>query len=148
MFAKYLHGLGHMTSKELDLYFEYFHKLNEGIRQPDKVICLVVDDVRVLMKRIATRAREMEKSISAEFLRGLNGYYQALPQVLRSKYGIEVLTIDVSNVDIRSAGGKADFLERVGQFVEGPEAAGRRQAPAIVSASRRVSAKSRAGARR
>src|SRR6266571_1176540 len=47
VFAKYLHGLGHMSRQELDLYFEYFHKLNEGIRQPDQVICLTVDRVQV-----------------------------------------------------------------------------------------------------
>ncbi|MDH4261326.1 MAG: deoxynucleoside kinase, partial [Gammaproteobacteria bacterium] len=28
IFAKYLHGLGHMDNRELDLYFEYFDRLN------------------------------------------------------------------------------------------------------------------------
>ncbi|MCK5688872.1 deoxynucleoside kinase, partial [Myxococcota bacterium] len=30
IFAKYLHGLGHMTDNELDLYLEYFERLNRG----------------------------------------------------------------------------------------------------------------------
>jgi len=37
IFAKYLHGLGHMTNKELDLYFEYFQRLTSGIVRPASV---------------------------------------------------------------------------------------------------------------
>jgi deoxyadenosine/deoxycytidine kinase len=118
VFAKYLHGLGHMTRQELDLYFEYFHKLNSGVRQPDKVICLVVDDVKVLQDRIMKRGRAEEAGISKDFLRGLNGYYQAMPSILKSKYRMDVLTVDVKDVDIRSASGKATFLDHVGTFLE------------------------------
>lgn len=117
VFAKYLHGLGHMTNAELDLYYEYFRKLNQTIRQPDKVICLVVDDVKVLSRRIQTRGRAEEKGISRDFLRGLNGYYQAMPAILREKYKVDVLTVDVSRVDIRAPEGKAQFLDEVGRFL-------------------------------
>ena len=55
IFAKYLHGLGHMTDDELELYFEYFERLNRGIRQPDKVICFQCSEVNVLMNRIRKR---------------------------------------------------------------------------------------------
>ena len=45
IFAKYLHGLGHMTDAELQLYLEYFQRLAREIQQPDKVICFDVPDV-------------------------------------------------------------------------------------------------------
>ncbi len=34
IFAKYLHGLGHMTDSELELYFDYFKRLSKHISHP------------------------------------------------------------------------------------------------------------------
>ncbi len=101
IFAKYLHGLGNMTDQELDLYFEYFQRLTKTIAHPQKVICFDVPSVDVLLARIRTRGREEEKGIQQAFLRGLNGYYATFPMVLSGKYGIDVLTLDVS---LRSMG--------------------------------------------
>ncbi len=117
IFAKYLHGLGNMTDAELDLYFDYFQRLSKSIARPDKVICFDVPEVGVLLKRIKTRGREEEKGIQSQFLRGLNGYYASFPQVLQSKYGIDCLTLDVTALDIRSGGGRDDFLEQVTDFI-------------------------------
>ena len=100
IFAKYLHGLGNLTDDELQLYFEYFDRLNTGIRQPDRIICFQCSDYNVLMDRIRRRGRKEEQSIPAEFLEGLNGYYSAFPQSVRSKYGIKVMTFDVTHFDI------------------------------------------------
>jgi deoxyadenosine/deoxycytidine kinase len=115
VFAKYLHGLGHMDDRELDLYFEYFHKLNRSVAQPDKVIVLEVGTVDVLSSRIRHRGRAEEQGISHDFLKGLAGYYTTLPSVCRTKYKIDTLVVDVSTVDIRGAGREA-FLDRVGTF--------------------------------
>jgi len=117
IFAKYLHGLGHMEDRELDLYFEYFHRLNKDLHKPDKVICFHVPDVDVLLGRIRTRGRVEESAIPADFLRGLNGYYSTFPQVCRNKYGIDTLTIDVSKTDIRHAEGRQQFLAEVERFL-------------------------------
>lgn len=117
IFAKYLHGLGHMTNSELDLYFEYFQRLARGISQPDKVICFQVPQVEVLIQRIRERGRQEEKNIDPEFLRGLNGYYQSFPLVLQKKYGIHCLTFDVSVLDIRSGKGRDEFLDRVTTYL-------------------------------
>jgi deoxyadenosine/deoxycytidine kinase len=119
IFAKYLHGLGHMTDSELDLYFEYFQRLSRNVAQPDKVICFDVPDVSVLLQRIRVRGRIEEKGIDQRFLRGLNGYYASFPQVLQNKYGIDCLTLDVTSLDIRSGRGREEFLDQVTTFIAG-----------------------------
>lgn len=117
IFAKYLHGLGHMTDSELDLYFEYFQRLSRNIAHPDKVICFDVPKVDVLLSRIRVRGREEEKGIQTAFLRGLNGYYASFPEVLQTKYGIQCLTLDVSTLDIRTNPGREEFLDRITTFI-------------------------------
>ncbi len=117
IFAKYLHGLGHMTDEELDLYFDYFQRFNAQVSQPDKVILLHTPDVNVLLRRIAQRGREEESGITAEFLRGLNGYYDSFATVANNKYTHDVLTIDVTDRDIRQGEGRRRFLEEVHAFL-------------------------------
>ncbi|MBK7860611.1 MAG: deoxynucleoside kinase [Archangiaceae bacterium] len=116
IFAKYLHGLGNMTDAELDLYFDYFKRLSKEIAHPDKVICFDVPKVDVLLKRIRSRGRDEEKGIQSTFLRGLNGYYGTFPMVLSNKYGIETLTVDVTELDIRDGVGREHFLDKVSDF--------------------------------
>jgi deoxyadenosine/deoxycytidine kinase len=94
IFAKYLHGLGFMTDSELELYFEYFQRLTRTIKHPQKVICFDVPS-----------------------LRGLSGYYATFPMVLQGKYGIDVLTFDVTSLDIRTGRGRDQFLDTVSAFL-------------------------------
>lgn len=117
IFAKYLHGLGHMSDDELQLYLEYFHRLNRGVRQPDKVIYLQCHDVDTLMRRIQVRDRREERGIPADFLAGLNGYYAAFPQVLKSKYGLEVMTFDVTHFNVHDPSQAEAFLALVDPFI-------------------------------
>lgn len=117
IFAKYLHGLGNMTDDELDLYFDYFKRFNENVRQPDKVLLLHTPDVNVLLRRIAERGREEESGITTEFLRGLNGYYETFEQVAQRKYDLEVLKIDVTDRDFRRGEERTIFLEEIHEFL-------------------------------
>jgi len=117
IFAKYLHGLGHMSNKELDLYYEYFQRLSRNITPPDRVICFSVGSVEVLLDRIRTRGRQEERGIQSQFLLGLNGYYTSFPHVLQEKYGVECLSVDVSTQDIRRGKGREEFLDRVSTFL-------------------------------
>lgn len=117
IFAKYLHGLGHMSDDELQLYLEYFDRLNRGVRQPDKVIYLQCHDVDTLMRRIQVRDRKEERGIPADFLSGLNGYYAAFPQVLKSKYGLEVMTFDVTHFNVHDPSQAEAFLALVDPFI-------------------------------
>jgi deoxyadenosine/deoxycytidine kinase len=117
IFAKYLHGLGHMSDAELDLYFEYFQRLTQKIVKPDKVICFETPDVNLLLERIRTRGREEEKGIDEQFLRGLNGYYATFPMVLRNKYGVDCLRLDAAELDLRTQEGQRRFLEQIDSFL-------------------------------
>ncbi|MCC7110119.1 MAG: deoxynucleoside kinase [Deltaproteobacteria bacterium] len=117
VFAKYLHGLGNMSNDELDLYHEYFERLNRQLHKPDKTICFVVPQVDTLLERIRMRGRAEEKDIPHSFLEGLNGYYTAFPSILAQKYGVDVLKVDVTHTDIRNGDGKARFLDEVSAFL-------------------------------
>ncbi len=113
IFAKYLHGLGNMTDDELKLYLEYFDRLNRHLIRPDLIIFLQVDDVHILLDRIRKRGRVEEQGITADFLQGLGGYYVSFPQVCWKKYGVEVMTFNVSKVDIRESQGKQQLLSAI-----------------------------------
>jgi deoxyadenosine/deoxycytidine kinase len=113
IFAKYLHGLGFMDNRELELYFEYFHRLNRDIVHPDLIVILEVDHVSTLLDRIRQRGRQEESAIDESFLAGLNAYYSTFPQVCQKKYGIPICQIAVERLDIRSPEGKKTFLQEV-----------------------------------
>jgi deoxyadenosine/deoxycytidine kinase len=113
IFAKYLHGLGFMNDRELDLYFEYFHRLNRDLLHPDLIVILEVEHVSTLLGRIRRRGRQEESGIDESFLAGLNAYYSTFPQVCRKKYGIPICRIAVERLDIRSPEGKKAFLQEV-----------------------------------
>lgn len=110
IFAKYLHGLGNMTDEELNLYFDYFERLNKNLIRPDLIIFLQIDDINILLDRIRKRGRKEEQGITADFLKGLGGYYISFPQVCQNKYDIKVITYNVTNTDIRSDAGKQKFI--------------------------------------
>jgi deoxyadenosine/deoxycytidine kinase len=118
IFAKYLHGLGFMDDRELDLYFEYFNRLNRDLTRPDLIIILEVDRVETLLNRIRTRGREEEREIDDAFLIGLNAYYSTFASVCQRKYKIPVHRVNVERLDIRSPEGKKTFLANVERRLE------------------------------
>ncbi|MEO1481031.1 MAG: deoxynucleoside kinase [Myxococcota bacterium] len=120
IFAKYLHGLGKMTDEELQLYLEYFERLNRHTRQPDKVLYLQCHDVDTLLLRINNRGRREEAGMDPEFLEGLNGYYRALPQMLKSKYGLDVMTFDVTHFNVHDEAQADAFMALVEPFLAAP----------------------------
>jgi deoxyadenosine/deoxycytidine kinase len=130
IFAKYLHGLGHMTDDELQLYLEYFERLNRGVRQPDKIIYLQCQDVDVLLRRIEKRGRREEQGLAREFLAGLNGFYSAFPQVVKSKYGIEIMTFDVTHFDVHDPKQADAFVALVEPFIHGKDTTDKQERPA------------------
>lgn len=118
VFAKYLHGLGHMQDRELELYFEYFHRLNRDLQLPDKIVFIGVPSVETLLGRIHQRGRQEESDMQVQFLTGLNAYYSTFPQVCRNKYGVQVMEWDGTVEDIRAGAGRERFLDQVSSFLE------------------------------
>ncbi len=112
IFAKYLHGLGNMTDSELDLYLEYFRRLTHDVRQPDLVIFLKGDE-ETSMERIQVRGRKEEAGITLEFLAGLRAYYDTFEGVARQKYNLNLLTIDLQTLDMRTPEGEAQLVNAV-----------------------------------
>ena len=118
IFAKYLHGLGFMHDRDLDLYFEYFHRLNRELLHPSLILMLSVERVSTLLERIRVRGRKEESGIDEAFLAGLNAYYSTFPQVCRKKYGIPIYEINVERLDIRSSEGQTIFLNEVARALK------------------------------
>ena len=115
IFAKYLHGLGFMDDRELDLYFEYFHRLNRDLLHPDLILMLGVEHVSTLLERIRKRGRKEESGIDATFLAGLNAYYSTFPQVCQPKYGIPIHADRRGKAGHPLRGGKEGLLRRGGK---------------------------------
>lgn len=113
IFAKYLHGLGNMNDNELNLYFEYFERLKKKLHIPDLIVYLRVDNTDVLLRRIRKRGRKEEMGIKKDFLEGLGGYYVSFPQVIKNKYGVDVVTFNVTETDIRKKEGREKLLDLV-----------------------------------
>ena len=112
IFAKYLHGLGNMTDSELDLYLEYFRRLTHDVRQPDLVIFLKGDE-ETSMERIQVRGRKEEAGITLDFLAGLRAYYDTFEGVARQKYDLNLLTIDLQSLDMRTPEGEMQLVNAV-----------------------------------
>jgi deoxyadenosine/deoxycytidine kinase len=102
-----------MDDRELDLYFEYFNRLNRELLHPDLILILTVDRVELLLERIQRRGRQEEMGIDAAFLGGLNAYYSTFPLVCQKKYGIPIRVISVDQLDIRSREGQRIFFREV-----------------------------------
>ena len=111
IFAKYLHGLGNMSDKELDLYFDYFKRLTRDLAHPDKVICFDVPSIDVLLARIRTRGREEETRLT--FAGGVRGPSErAGEDETRHQFGGHVLPFTTGDDGARGAGrGDAGSLE-------------------------------------
>lgn len=65
-----------LPGDEYELYEQLYHRLMEGVRLPDVLLCLDADQP-VIESRIRGRGRSMEAGISSEYLAGVrHGYRQ------------------------------------------------------------------------
>lgn len=127
VFARYLHGLGNMTSTELGLYMEYIDLVTSELPRPEKIILLTVGNEQVLLDRIVERGRASEQNIPAAFLSGLNEYYHRFEENMLAKYTCDIMSLDVSAVDIRHGEGQAMFLDKVESFLNIPSPKGEKE---------------------
>ena len=75
VFARNLFGQGAMTERDYRTYEELYHVLAEFLPPPNLIVYLQAS-VDTLLRRIALRGRDYEKSISAGYLAQLNELYE------------------------------------------------------------------------
>ena len=75
IFAKNLHLIDMMDSRDYANYVELYRVMTQYLRPPDLLIYL---DARIdtLQNQIAKRGRDYEQTISRDYLQQLNGHYQ------------------------------------------------------------------------
>ncbi len=74
IFARALHHLGNLSERDYLSYRRLFHLVTSSLPAPDLLIFLKCS-IPVLMKRISRRGREMETSITADYLNLLESFY-------------------------------------------------------------------------
>lgn len=74
IFARALHHLGNLSERDLGAYRRVYDLIIQGLPTPDLLIYLKAP-VDVLASRIQRRGREMERTIDADYLRLLDGFY-------------------------------------------------------------------------
>jgi hypothetical protein len=75
IFARNLHDMGHLDSRDYANYRELFSVMTQFLEPPDLLVYLRTS-VPVLVERIRTRGREFEQEIPSPYLERLNHYYE------------------------------------------------------------------------
>ena len=84
IFCKVLYDDGHMTKREYDTYKRLFNTLSNTMRHPDVILHLDVTPEEAY-RRIMSRGRDMEMTISIDYLRQLHdGYETWLTEISRT----------------------------------------------------------------
>jgi len=75
VFAQNLYLQGHMSERDFQTYRELYQVLTQFLPPPDLVVYLRAS-VPTLMQRIASRGRDYERQIQADYLNRLNSLYE------------------------------------------------------------------------
>ncbi len=106
IFARNLHEIGRMDDRDYENYVALYGVMTEFLRPPDLLIYLRAN-VETLLKQIALRGRDFERSISREYLEQLNGHYESwISRYTRGK----LLIIESDGIDFVN---RKDDLEAV-----------------------------------
>ncbi len=95
IFAHNLALQGNMSERDYQTYYALYQTISDFIPPPDLVIYLRAS-VNTLKQRISQRDRSYERSISAEYLGGLNELYE---QWIRNFTICPVLTVPADDLD-------------------------------------------------
>ena len=89
--------MGNLSERDYNTYMDLFNLMISLVKAPDLLIYLK-SSVPHLVSQIQKRGREYEKSISLEYLSGLNDKYEKWI----ARYKGPVLTIDTDNLDFQN----------------------------------------------
>ncbi len=74
IFVRALHSMGNITERDYQTYWQIYNLVVKKLPPPSLLIYLKAP-VEVLQKRIYSRGREMESTISADYLKLLESFY-------------------------------------------------------------------------
>ena len=90
-------AMGNLSDRDYQTYMDLYHLMMSLVKAPDLLIYLK-SSVPHLVSQIQKRGRNYEKSISIDYLSGLNDRYEKWI----SEYKGRVLTIDTDNLDFEN----------------------------------------------
>jgi len=95
IFARNLYRQGHMSRRDWQTYYDLYTILSQLLTPPHLVVYLKAS-VPTLLRRIAQRGREYERTISADYLSALNDLYDDWV----ARFALcPVLTVETDNLD-------------------------------------------------
>ena len=97
IFVENNRAMGNLSERDFNTYMDLFHLMMSLVKAPDLLIYLK-SSIQQLVSQIARRGRDYEKSISIEYLTGLNERYDRWI----SEYPGKVLTIDADGLDFQN----------------------------------------------
>ena len=89
--------MGNLSERDFNTYMELFRLMMSLVKVPDLLIYLK-SSIPHLVSQIAKRGRDYEKTISIEYLTGLNERYDEWI----AQYPGKVLTIEADNLDFQN----------------------------------------------
>lgn len=118
IFARALHHLGNLSERDYRAYRTLFDLVVQNLPQPDLLLYLRAP-VPLLQKRIRSRGRAIENSISADYLALLESFYDEWMQVFDL---CPVLTIQTDDLDFVHKPRHLDIVvERIQERLAGRE---------------------------
>ena len=91
-------AMGNLSERDFNTYMELFRLMMSLVKVPDLLIYLK-SSIPHLVSQIAKRGRDYEKTISIEYLTGLNERYDEWI----AQYPGKVLTIEADNLDFQNS---------------------------------------------
>src|SRR5690606_14223243 len=105
-----LHEMGLMSSRDFENYSQFFNTIKRMIQAPDLLIYLKAS-IPTLVDQIQKRGRDYEENIRLDYLKKLNGHYDAWI----SKYNDgPILIIDCDNLKFSET--REDFAEIISKI--------------------------------
>ena len=109
IFARNLHEIGMMESRDYRNYIALYEVMTGYLRPPDLMIYLRAG-VDTLLKQIRLRGRDFEQSITREYLEQLNRHYESW--MSRYKLG-PLLVVESDRLDFVNKPGDLDTIMRM-----------------------------------
>jgi deoxyadenosine/deoxycytidine kinase len=118
IFARALHHMGNLNERDYMAYRRLFNLVVDSLPRPDLLIYLKAP-TETLMERIRRRARNMETSISPDYMNLLDSFYD---EWLTAFDLCPVLTIRSDDLDFVHQPGHLDtVVQRIQDMLEGKE---------------------------